>query len=83
MKLIWHAAPPSPLPACRVYKIAKETPLQEAKQLSKQTGNSIYLKREDLQVGGLVVGWRLAGWRAACRQDGLGWGAPRDRWGAL
>ena len=83
MKLIWHAAPPSPLPACRVYKIAKETPLQEAKQLSKQTGNSIFLKREDLQVGDWCVVAGLAGCRAACLQDGLGWGAPRDRWGAL
>jgi len=34
----------------QVYKIAVETPLQEAKQLSKQLGNTIMLKREDLQV---------------------------------
>ena len=40
-----------------MYKIAQETPLQEAKQLSKQTGNSILLKREDLQVGVGSGGW--------------------------
>ncbi|PRW39107.1 threonine deaminase isoform A [Chlorella sorokiniana] len=33
----------------KVYKIAVETPLQEAQQLSKQLGNTIMLKREDLQ----------------------------------
>ncbi len=33
----------------RVYDVAVETPLEPAKSLSKRTGNSIYLKREDLQ----------------------------------
>ena len=83
LKLIWHAAPPSPLPACRVYKIAKETSLQEAKQLSKQTGNIIYLKREDLQVGGLVRGgW--AGRVAGCVPAGwLGLGSTKGQVGCI
>ncbi|KAL4440476.1 hypothetical protein ABPG75_003477 [Micractinium tetrahymenae] len=33
----------------KVYRIAQETPLQEAKQLSKQLGSTVLLKREDLQ----------------------------------
>jgi threonine dehydratase len=34
----------------RVYRIAVETPLQDAKGLSKALGSSVWLKREDLQV---------------------------------
>jgi threonine dehydratase len=33
----------------RVYEVAKETPLEKAEKLSSLIGNSIYLKREDLQ----------------------------------
>jgi len=33
----------------RVYDVAKETPLQKARQLSERLGNQILLKREDLQ----------------------------------
>ncbi|KAL0049357.1 hypothetical protein WJX82_000351 [Trebouxia sp. C0006] len=33
----------------RVYDVAEETPLQEAKHLSEELGNTILLKREDLQ----------------------------------
>ena len=33
----------------RVYDVAVETPLQQARQLSERTGNQILLKREDLQ----------------------------------
>ena len=33
----------------RVYDVAVETPLQTARQLSERLGNSIWLKREDLQ----------------------------------
>ena len=33
----------------RVYDVAVETPLQSARQLSERLGNSIWLKREDLQ----------------------------------
>ena len=33
----------------RVYEVAKETPLEKAKILSKKFNNNIYLKREDLQ----------------------------------
>ncbi|PSC71990.1 threonine deaminase [Micractinium conductrix] len=33
----------------KVYRIALETPLQEAKALSKALGNTVLLKREDLQ----------------------------------
>lgn len=33
----------------RVYDVAVETPLQNARQLSERLGNDIWLKREDLQ----------------------------------
>ena len=33
----------------RVYDVAKETPLEKAKILSKRVGNFVWLKREDLQ----------------------------------
>ena len=33
----------------RVYDVVKETPLDHAKLLSEKSGNSVYLKREDLQ----------------------------------
>ncbi|HAC30615.1 MAG TPA: threonine ammonia-lyase, biosynthetic, partial [Marinobacter hydrocarbonoclasticus] len=33
----------------RVYDVAIETPLTEARSLSKRFGNNIMLKREDLQ----------------------------------
>lgn len=33
----------------RVYDVAEETPLEEAKRLSEELGNTILLKREDLQ----------------------------------
>lgn len=33
----------------RVYDVAIQTPLEEAKQLSAQTGNTLFLKREDMQ----------------------------------
>ncbi|KAI7838609.1 hypothetical protein COHA_007616 [Chlorella ohadii] len=50
--LAWRLKPDGYLKnilTAKVYKIAVETPLQEAKQLSKQLGNTIMLKREDLQ----------------------------------
>lgn len=52
--LAWRREPDGYLKqilTARVYKIAVETPLQPAPILSKQLGNSILLKREDLQVG--------------------------------
>ena len=42
----------------RVYDVAKETPLDFAKLLSKRTHNKIYLKREDLQA---VFSFKLRG----------------------
>ena len=42
----------------RVYDVAKETPLDFAKSLSKRCHNQIYLKREDLQV---VFSFKLRG----------------------
>ncbi|OGT91659.1 MAG: PLP-dependent threonine dehydratase [Gammaproteobacteria bacterium RIFOXYD12_FULL_61_37] len=42
----------------RVYDVAKETPLNLAKQLSERTGNTVYLKREDLQP---VFSFKLRG----------------------
>ncbi|WP_219064710.1 pyridoxal-phosphate dependent enzyme, partial [Pseudomonas sp. UMAB-08] len=33
----------------RVYDVAVETPLQQARQLSERLGNQVLLKREDLQ----------------------------------
>ncbi|MCK5918230.1 MAG: threonine ammonia-lyase, biosynthetic [Cocleimonas sp.] len=42
----------------RVYDVAKETPLDLAKLLSKRTNNTIYLKREDLQA---VFSFKLRG----------------------
>jgi len=42
----------------RVYDVAIESPLEPAKQLSKRTENSIYLKREDLQS---VFSFKLRG----------------------
>ncbi len=33
----------------RVYDVARSTPLDPARQLSKRTGNQVFLKREDLQ----------------------------------
>lgn len=42
----------------RVYDVANETPLDLAKSLSKRLGNSIFLKREDLQP---VFSFKLRG----------------------
>ncbi len=42
----------------RVYDVANETPLEPAKSLSKRYGNSIFLKREDLQP---VFSFKLRG----------------------
>ncbi len=42
----------------RVYDVAKETPLDFAKLLSKRTNNKIYFKREDLQA---VFSFKLRG----------------------
>ena len=42
----------------RVYDVAKETPLEIAKNLSKRLGNQIWLKREDLQP---VFSFKLRG----------------------
>ncbi|MCK5895693.1 MAG: threonine ammonia-lyase, biosynthetic, partial [Cocleimonas sp.] len=42
----------------RVYDVAKETPLEVAKSLSKRMNNHIYLKREDLQP---VFSFKLRG----------------------
>jgi len=42
----------------RVYDVAIETPLQFAPQLSRRTGNQIFLKREDLQP---VFSFKLRG----------------------
>ena len=33
----------------RVYDVARVTPLEEARRLSRRTGNQVLLKREDLQ----------------------------------
>lgn len=42
----------------RVYDVAKETPLSEARFLSKRLNNNIYIKREDLQP---VYSFKLRG----------------------
>ena len=42
----------------RVYDVAKETELQEAKSLSQQLGNAVFLKREDMQA---VFSFKLRG----------------------
>lgn len=42
----------------RVYDVAIESPLEHAKSLSKRSGNSIFLKREDLQP---VFSFKLRG----------------------
>jgi len=42
----------------RVYDVAKETPLSEARFLSKRLNNNIYIKREDLQP---VFSFKLRG----------------------
>ncbi len=42
----------------RVYDVAEETPLESAPRISKRLGNSILLKREDLQV---VFSFKLRG----------------------
>ncbi|EFN54022.1 hypothetical protein CHLNCDRAFT_25383 [Chlorella variabilis] len=51
-ELAWRREPDGYLKeilTAHVYKIAVETPLQEARGLSKQLGSTIWLKREDLQ----------------------------------
>ena len=42
----------------RVYDVAKETPLEQAKRLSQRFNNAIYFKREDLQA---VFSFKLRG----------------------
>ena len=42
----------------RVYDVAKETPLDHAPELSRRLGNSVWLKREDLQP---VFSYKLRG----------------------
>lgn len=42
----------------RVYDVAEETPLEEAKRLSKRIGNKVLLKREDTQP---VFSFKLRG----------------------
>ena len=42
----------------RVYDVARETPLDEAKNLSRRLSNTIRLKREDLQP---VFSFKLRG----------------------
>ena len=42
----------------RVYDVAIETPLEEAANLSRRTGNRILLKREDMQP---VFSFKLRG----------------------
>ena len=42
----------------KVYEVAKETPLELAKNLSKRTENHIWIKREDLQP---VFSFKLRG----------------------
>lgn len=44
--------------SAKVYDVAKETPLERARLLSKRLGNHIYLKREDLQP---VFSFKLRG----------------------
>jgi threonine dehydratase len=44
--------------ASRVYDVAMETPLQEARSLSRRLGNRVFLKREDLQP---VFSFKLRG----------------------
>ena len=56
-----------------------ETPLEEAKGLSKQLGSTVLLKREDLQVGAGWVGW-VTCWagRAPWRTPGATLGRTAD-----
>ena len=42
----------------RVYDVARETPLELANNLSRRLGNSVWLKREDLQP---VFSFKLRG----------------------
>ncbi|KAK9904777.1 hypothetical protein WJX75_002298 [Coccomyxa subellipsoidea] len=52
-KITWRLEPGGYLKNilnARVYDIAIETPLEEAKQLSNELGNTLLLKREDLQA---------------------------------
>lgn len=35
--------------ASRIYSLARKTPLDHARRLTQQTGNNVYIKREDLQ----------------------------------
>ncbi|CAK0786451.1 hypothetical protein CVIRNUC_009664 [Coccomyxa viridis] len=52
-KIAWRMEPGGYLKSilnARVYDIALETPLEEAKQLSLELGNTLLLKREDLQT---------------------------------
>lgn len=56
---------------CRpqVYDVACETPMQPASKLSERLGNSVFLKREDLQPGfsfKVGAGSALAGVRTRC-----------------
>ena len=44
--------------ASRVYDVAIETPLHEARSLSRASGNRVFLKREDLQP---VFSFKLRG----------------------
>ena len=60
-ELAWRREPDGYLKqilTARVYKIAVETPLQQAKGLSRQLGSEIWLKREDLQVRRAAAGGR-------------------------
>lgn len=56
--LAWRREPDGYLKeilTAKVYRIAVETPLQPSPLLSKQLGNEILLKREDLQVGLICI----------------------------
>ena len=41
----------------KVYDVAVETPLEKAEKLSEALGNTVLLKREDLQVRGAGGAW--------------------------
>ncbi len=51
----------------RVYDVARETPIHEASLMSQRLGNSVFLKREDLQP---VFSFKLRG--AYCKMSRMG-----------
>jgi threonine dehydratase len=49
---------PAPILSARVYDVARESPLQPARSLSRRLGNHVLLKREDQQA---VFSFKLRG----------------------